>query len=186
MCVIEGCDKPSRRGPETMCEMHYMRMYRHGSLDKKLKAKEFEHSGGYILAPANGHPLSRGDSHHYKHRMGYYDAHGEGPFCCKWCGCEVTWSTLHIDHLDDNPKNNDISNLAASCARCNQKRGQHKIRDSWRKKVGITAHGKTLTLNEWADELGISRTSIVWRLKNGWSLDKALSQGRGITGPKKS
>lgn len=185
MCSADGCEKPNRPGRSGLCEMHYMRMYRNGTLDKKITAKAFEHSGGYILIPARNHPLAKGDSHHYEHRIVYFDANGVGPFECHWCSKEVTWETLHIDHLDDDKKNNALANLVASCPVCNQARGQYKIQNTWRKKTGLTALGETLTMNEWAEKIGVSRQSLIWRLKNGWTLEKALTEGPGKTGPKK-
>jgi hypothetical protein len=47
----------------------------------------------------------------------------------------------------------------------------------------VTFNGETLTLNEWAARLGISGVSLKWRLNNGWSLDMALTEPRGISGP---
>jgi len=91
---------------------------------------------------------------------------------------------MHIDHLDDDKKNNDVSNLVASCPECNQKRGQYKIQNSWRKRVGVTALGTTKTMNEWAKHAGISRQSLINRLKLGWSFEDAITRPRGKFGPK--
>jgi len=41
----------------------------------------------------------------------------------------------------------------------------------------ITFDGRTQTLVEWAEETGIHRRTIIWRLKNGWSDEKALTRG---------
>lgn len=38
----------------------------------------------------------------------------------------------------------------------------------------ITIHGKTQTVSEWADEIGISRGAMQNRLRYGWSEDKLL------------
>lgn len=184
MCTVEGCEKPGRGAGNGMCEMHYMRMYRNGKTDRKITPKNIEHSGGYVLIPARGHALALGSSHHYEHRVVYYDAHGAGPFKCHWCGTDVTWNTLHIDHLDDNKKNNDVANLVPSCPTCNQSRGKHKIRKTWRSKTGLTVFGETLTLNEWAAKAGISRQSLISRLKSGWDIERAVTEGRGKTGPR--
>lgn len=183
MCTVDGCEKEGRRGKDSMCEMHYMRMYRNGHLGKKREPAAFDHSAGYLLVPAAGHPLAGASSHHYEHRVVYYDAHGAGPFDCHWCAKPLSWSSLHIDHLDDDKKNNNIANLVASCPVCNQSRGHEKKLKTWRSKTGVSAFGKTLTLNEWASEMGITRQSILWRLKRGWDVERALSQGRGKTGP---
>ena len=39
----------------------------------------------------------------------------------------------------------------------------------------LTLNGKTLTLKEWCDRLNISQTTIQWRLKAGWPLERTLT-----------
>jgi hypothetical protein len=185
MCTVVGCEIPPRSGSSPYCEKHYIRLYRNGTLEKKNVPVAFEHSHGYVLVPAAGHFLARGSSHAYEHRVVYHKAHGDGPFPCYWCQSSVAWDDLHIDHLDDNKKNNSTDNLVASCAVCNQKRGQHKIQNTWRTKVGITALGMTKTMNEWALYAGISRQSIIFRLKSGLSFEDAITKPKGKTGPRK-
>ena len=184
LCSVEGCEKKARRQSSPYCEAHYMRMYRNGTLDKKIEPKPHMHTHGYVLTPASGHPLARGSSHAYEHRVVYYDAHGDGPFSCHWCKKEVTWGNLHIDHIDDNRANNAIENLVPSCAFCNQQRGRHKAQQTWAKRTGITAFGKTKTLSQWSREYGISRASIQNRIKQGMAPEEAISTPRGKFGPK--
>lgn len=186
-CCVEGCDKPVRTLNTPYCDKHYMRVYRHGSTERQNKAAERKmHSGGYVLVPANGHPLATGrHTSIYEHRKVYYDNHGEGPFNCHHCGVEVTWDTLHIDHLDDNKTNNVIGNLVPSCPVCNQQRGHHKQAQKMRAAgVLLTAFGRTMCVSEWARELGVSHNSINARLKSGWSVERAVSTPRGKFGPK--
>lgn len=177
-CKVEGCNKHANRVGAGLCEMHYARLRRNASLDLVKPAPEvLEHSHGYLLDYAPGHPLetANGKGRVYQHRRVYYDAHGAGPFNCFHCGAVVVWGALHIDHLDDNKQNNTISNLAASCPVCNQQRGKQKMVDTLRVRYGVTAFGKTQTLNEWAAEYRISRPAIVDRLKRGWSAEDAIS-----------
>ena len=184
MCTVAGCELPSRRLSSPYCEKHYMRWYRNGSLDKKVQPSAFEHSNGYVMIPASGHFLSRGASHAYEHRIVYHGLHGDGPFSCHWCQQQVTWDDLHIDHLDDNKKNNLGENLVASCPTCNQKRGQYKMKNTWRSKTGVEAFGMKKTMNEWAVHSGLSRQAIISRIKKGWSFEDAVTKPRGKFGPK--
>jgi len=184
-CSVEGCSNHANRVSYVLCEKHYGRLRRHGSTDlaQRYKDGKLEHSGGYLLVYAPDHPVAT-FSRAYEHRVVYYDNYGEGPFECHHCGTEVSWDTLHIDHLDDNKKNNDISNLVASCPTCNQARGRHKMVKSQRSKgINIEFNGVTKHVSEWANDLGISRTSLVSRLKK-WPKERALTEPRGKFGPK--
>lgn len=44
-----------------------------------------------------------------------------------------------------------------------------------RRNVSLTMHGRTQLLCEWADELGLKRTTISQRLVHGWSVEHALT-----------
>lgn len=184
-CSVDGCDMEANRKGAGLCEKHYMRQRRNGTTKTQYeRAEEFSiHSHGYVLAKAKGHVLSRGGARAYAHRLAFYEANGEGPFSCHWCGVRVTWADMHVDHLDDDKKNNDPRNLVSSCPVCNQQRGHHKQVATNRAKTGIEFNGEKLTPNEWASRLGISRPALVFRLKNGWPLERALTEGRGVTGP---
>lgn len=178
-CKVQGCAKHANRVGAGLCEMHYYRLRRNGSLDLiETTHPVLEHSNGYLIDYAPGHPLetANGNGRVYQHRRIYYDAHGAGPFNCIHCGTVVTWGTLHIDHLDDNKQNNTLGNLAASCLICNTQRGREKMKATLRNRCGITAFGKTQTLNEWAAEYRISRPAINDRLKRGWSIEDAISK----------
>lgn len=41
----------------------------------------------------------------------------------------------------------------------------------------VTWRGRTLTIQEWGETLGIKPNTIVHRLRRGWALDRALSKG---------
>ena len=45
-----------------------------------------------------------------------------------------------------------------------------------RNNVHLTANGKTQTMSEWARELGVNHTAIVYRLKAGWSVERAVTE----------
>lgn len=185
-CSVEGCGMEANRKGARLCEKHYMRQRRNGNTKSQYeRAEEFSaHSGGYLLAKAKGHPLSLGGMRAYAHRVAFHEANGEGPFSCYWCGVGVSWADMHVDHLDDDKHNNDPKNLVASCPVCNMQRGHHKQVATNRAKTGIEFNGEKLTANEWAARIGISRMALLYRLKNGWPLERALTEGRGVTGPK--
>lgn len=48
----------------------------------------------------------------------------------------------------------------------------------------LTFRGETKALPDWADEVGIARSVILGRLKNGWSVEQALT--RPVMRPKKA
>lgn len=50
----------------------------------------------------------------------------------------------------------------------------------------ITYQDKTLTVGQWADELGVSNSFIYARLNHGWSVEDALTKPRYYHPPKRS
>ena len=187
LCCVDKCGRPATRISSQMCEKHYYRKRRNGTTEYIGNAipGNLEHYHGYVLQAAPGHPVALGSHRVYQHRVAYYDAHGEGPFICHWCGVLVTWKDMHVDHVDSNPQNNNLSNLVSSCARCNQERGHDKMRKTILEKHGITVHGRTLTLTQWAKELGVARSALQFRIKAGWPIDRVFSHPKGATGPKR-
>lgn len=186
VCEAPGCDLKPRSNVSPYCEMHYMRLRRGGTLEKRLTAQErIVHSGGYIIVRKPEHPLSDKGGRVYEHRFVFYEAYGEGPFKCHVCGAQQTWATMHIDHLNDNRADNKIENLAAACPVCNQARGRHKSKASHRANGRqLTVGTQTKCVSEWAEEAGISRTSLMLRLRNGWAPSIAVSAPAGTSGPK--
>ena len=193
-CAVQGCHMDAVRVGHGLCEKHYMRMRRADEPkpipkmkvepEPRIIPEVLSDKAGYILQMAPDHPLRTGASKRVRqHRVVYYNAHGDGPFDCHWCKKAVTWKTLHIDHVDDDKTNNALSNLVASCPRCNQQRGFPKAMATKRAKTGVTIDGVCRTLNEWSDLAGISRTSIIRRMKLGWDAKDAVFKPRGKTGP---
>ncbi|MBK9496656.1 MAG: HNH endonuclease [Xanthomonadales bacterium] len=168
------------------CMMHYYRIRRNGQLDLPTKdiPELTDHSGGYRLKYHPNHPLSRNHSRVYEHRFVYHAEHGDGPFKCYHCADVVTWDDMHVDHLNDQPDDNRIENLAASCPECNMKRGAWKVKTTHRQKSvrQITWQGVTRCASEWAELLGLRAASFQWRLKH-WPLERVMTEPRGSTGP---
>lgn len=116
---------PSRGG--TLCEKHYMRLHRHGYDKQPESGRACYSSGGYVVEYYPQHAIANKNGTIYQHRRVYYDVHGDGPFACHWCGCVVTWKTLHVDHFNNNKTDNAPNNLLAACEPCNHMRG-HAIK----------------------------------------------------------
>lgn len=144
-------------------------------------------SSGYVMVFAPNHPLARRRTarYEYEHRIVFYNTHGEGPFRCYWCGRQIDWMTMHVDHLDKNRSNNEPGNLVSSCPVCNQGRGRGQMVETMRRRRGRTLRLGEIekTVSEWARALGISRSSIVARLSAGWPIQRALTEPRGKFGP---
>lgn len=192
-CTVEGCDRPANRKALGLCELHFSRHRRRGSFD--LPAEHWRVAGrkgryptgdGYVrMVAPEGHPLADARGTILEHRFVYHRNHGDGPFACHWCGKEVTWATLHIDHLNDVRNDNSPANLVASCSICNPKRGFHKSLASNRARgLNLTLNGERLPIGVWAERLGIRKESLKWRLRSGWPLERALTERRGHFGPK--
>lgn len=190
ICTAAGCIDKVRSAGCPYCEMHYGRLRRNGTLEKVNVPHVQIHSQGYILVPSVQHPLvqKHAGCMEYEHRIIYYDVHGKGPFECYWCGEEVDWGTLHIDHLNESKKDNSPDNLVASCPVCNLKRGRHRMVIKMREKYAtwIEFNGQRRTAAEWAETIGISRGALKQRIKSGWPLERALAELRSATGPMSS
>lgn len=185
-CTVPECDKPANRKGACLCEAHYMRKRRHGTTDKIVpNTGPILHSQGYLLDYAPGHALRRSSVRMYQHRVVFFDQHGTGPFNCHWCGCVVTWEDMHVDHVDDDKQNDDLSNLVASCAICNQARGRWKMVAAYRERFGVTIRGEKRTWNEWAAFVDIARNAIHERIKKGMSIEDAVFTPRGVHGPQR-
>jgi len=183
-CKEIGCTNKANRKGAGLCEACYMRLRRKGTTDYKSLPYRLNHPAGYVWLREPDHPLSDSRGLVYEHRYVFYEANGSGPFKCYWCGIEIKWDCMDVDHLDDNKANNDISNLVASCHKCNSRRGTWKMvrarREQW---TQITYKGTTKTGSEWARELGLSRSGFMWRIER-WPIDVVMSTPHGKTGPK--
>ena len=182
ICSVDCCSNPARSESAEYCEKHYYRMRRNGTLTLQVDAnpppEATKHSEGYVLQYVPGHPLQSSPGRRvYQHRVAFYDERGAGPFECHVCGSDVTWSTMHVDHLNDVVDDNRIENLAPACPTCNQSRGSHKMASTNRAKSDyqITFNGTTKCLAEWARDVGISNVGLRERLRRGWSVDRALT-----------
>ena len=181
ICSVKKCiDSAYSKG---FCQKHYTRQWRNGSTDKtRIKKDFYVHSKGYIILNKEGHRLSDKMGRVYQHRYVYFEENGEGPFNCNWCNKAIDWSILHIDHVDEIKDNNDISNLVASCHRCNCRRSSYKIHEAGKMRSGIEFNGVIYSVQELADIKGVHQTTIRNRMKTMTiyeTMDKPI-KNRGV------
>ena len=115
-CTVDGCNSPPRTTFSKYCEVHNARLRRNGHFDRVMEAHRLEHTAGYVLIPALGHPMAVGHSHAYEHRVVFFDAHGPGPHACHVCGREATLADIDVDHLNEVKADNRLENLGPSMA----------------------------------------------------------------------
>jgi hypothetical protein len=156
--------------------MHYGRIRRNGHLEPIRKRRHY-HTGGYVeIGLEKDHPLiaarARKGYFEYEHRVVFFNTNGFGPFLCHWCSRQVTWETMHVDHLNDIKTDNDIGNLVPSCPLCNLARGREKLLA--RCGVWLERGGVGDTQSGWARRLGISLGTVRYRVKH-WGIERALS-----------
>ena len=192
-CSVAGCGITVRSSGSGFCEKHYMRKRRRGSLRRMLEDSpppaEATHSHGYVVEYLPLHPLwGETQGRIYQHRRVFFDAHGKGPHSCHWCSKPLEWSEMDVDHLNAVRDDNEPTNLVASCPACNKDRARPKLAHVTRQRAvhRYTHEGLTLTAQQWATKIGISRASLMARINAGWPLGRALTEGRGPTGPRRA
>jgi hypothetical protein len=104
---------------------------------------------------------------------GYKDYGGRGIRCL--------WETFEAFYHDMGPrpdptytierKENNGHYCRANCIWLPRSEQAHNKRNN----IHLTFHGKRLTLAEWERELGICTGLLSWRLKNGWTPERALT-----------
>lgn len=181
-CKVEGCDRGARYKAACLCQKHYFRIRRNGHIDIRKAKSRIEDDRGYQYLRAPGHPLlTKGQVYVSEQRIVLYAAIGPGPMVCELCGCGMTWKTCQVDHIDENPRNNERSNLRPLCRRCNTRRGiSAPVEWSWTSSIEFD--GRRMTAAEWARDprVNVSGTTILRRKRDGQSDEQALF-GRKVT-----
>lgn len=177
-CRVDGCGKKARYTTAQVCQTHYFRLWRNGTLDIVRKpARPRIYERGYTFVHAPHHPLtSPGQIYIAEHRAVLYEKIGPGPMSCELCGVSMTWKTCQSDHIDQNRANNDPSNLRPLCRRCNVWRSMPPAKDRLANVKVLTFDGISQSAHEWSRDPRVKVTSatIRRRLQAGMSDEDAL------------
>lgn len=77
---------------------------------------------------------------------------------CDRTECSYNWDAKHVPQR---------------CPKCKSRRWNRPARISTREP--ITFNGETMTVSQWSRKLGLSRSVIPWRMKQGWPIEQVLS-----------
>lgn len=177
ICKVKDCKKEAMYKGEKLCQMHYFRKMRNGHFklkgfrehgEPRQRKKRIIDDRGYTTVYADGHPLADSKGTVREHRLVYFNQINSSPDSCEMCQSAITWESLHIDHIDNNPENNAPENLRALCRGCNVFRAHNP------KSMGkhfLTIGDKTLTAAAWARQPGVKVAghTIIRRKQNGAS-----------------
>lgn len=185
-CKIDGCDRNAQYKTAQLCQMHYFRIRRNGTVEKVLERKKrlIGHSRqprivmpgkGYIRLYEPSHPLADTQGYVSEHRKVVYSRMGESLNCCELCGKPVTWKDVHIDHIDKNVQNNSPENLRPLCRPCNTFR-DYPPQTSISGRISVTYNNETKTPEEWSRHPGVvvGGHVIRHRIAAGMSVEEAL------------
>lgn len=170
-CKIDECGRDAMYAAQQVCQKHYFRFMRTGSyeLGPVTNGEPIVTPNGYVRIYAPEHPLaSAGRPRVFEHRVVVYDDVGPGEHPCELCGKVVTWATLHIDHIDEDRRNNIRTNLRVTCRGCNTSR---TTRGPFYELDGVS---KSAT--QWAAEPGVTVSAHQFkiRLRKGMTVREAL------------
>lgn len=174
-CKIDGCTKPAMYIEQRVCQKHYFRFMRNGRYELEPRSLRIENDAGYQLLWAPAHPLANKIGYVFEHRAVVYADIGCAPMACEMCGVCLTWKTCKVDHIDEDVRNNQLSNLRPTCNRCNTGRGKTRP-STWSRTHKITHDGLTLTPAEWARDprVEVAGRTIVLRKSRGATDEEAL------------
>lgn len=171
-CCVEGCHREARYVESGLCQTHYHRMWRNGTLELKPVSRKYRRSNpaGYQQIYVGDHPLGHHNGYIYEHRKVVFDKYGWNLPSCEICGNDVNWETCHVDHIDKDVTNNSADNLRAICRGCNTSRTER----STIKKYEMD--GEVLSITEWSKKPGVQvgRSQLKARIEKGMSIKDAL------------
>lgn len=119
-CLVPGCESTHKgRG---FCQKHLNRRRKGLPLLGPIKTLNPKR---YRVVTRRGHQIAMRNGRVYEHRLVLFDAVRGASLPCFWCGEPVHWlaetseQALHVDHLDHDRHNNQVTNLRPSCPSCN-------------------------------------------------------------------
>lgn len=178
-CKGDGCDRDAMYKGLQLCQKHYFRLRRTGKTVPRKKKTEYKRiitPNGYVRVHIDGHPLADSKGSVFEHRAVAYDSRGGEISSCELCGMvDIDWDTCHVDHIDENPANNEPRNLRVTCIGCNTCRTR-KPAYTYGGRISVTYGGETKTPEEWSRDprINITGATIRRRKKMGWSDERAL------------
>lgn len=173
-CRVGGCDRDANQYPKLqLCQKHYFRVWRNGTTDIKQPTARggkyrYQDARGYFFLKKPNHPLADSTGCVWEHRYVYHK-HNPNIDSCEICGKELSWETVHIDHIDNDPTNNSLDNLRPLCIACNTFRDRPLTSGC---KHIFTIDGVSMSAHSWAarDDVKVSGHTIIRRRRNhGWS-----------------
>jgi 5-methylcytosine-specific restriction endonuclease McrA len=114
---------------------------------KKKDAESFQkikHTARYVVANRLRRHLRRSRERKFPKQLNYFEwiskVKSKRNFVCYWCKEKKSTKHLHIDHIVPISKGgtNDVSNVCASCASCNMRKGSKTLKE-WASKIGVLA-----------------------------------------------
>jgi len=180
-CKAHDCDRDAIYGTLQLCQKHYFRYWRRGTLetiaDERIKATglsrkyRIQNPAGYQRIYEPTHTLANSDGYVYEHRFVAYKKYGDNLPACLMCGANINWDNCHIDHIDEDVTNNNIENLRPVCRGCNTTR---TVRT--KNVIPLTYNGVTKTVAEWArdESVNVAYNTILRRMRNGFSAHDCL------------
>lgn len=145
-CRIDGCERAA--AVRDLCKLHDRRQRQYGDPLALTPPRQKRPVKRYRRVYEPGHPLANREGAIGENRYVLFNAIGEGPHPCHWCGKPVHWRTgsaaiknLVVDHLDHDKLNNSASNLVPACNPCN---GHRLAGDAWEPWTPGTPVGRSL------------------------------------------
>ena len=171
LCEVEGCENIHRGNG--YCSKHYARFSKHGDVNvtERIIGHDVASHELYFSFKSIFHRCNNPKNPKYK------DYGGRGIKVCE------RWSErdgfLHfLEDMGERPEgmsldriDNNSGYAPENCRWATQKEQCNNRRDT----IKVEFNNKTQSLQEWADEVHLSRTTIFNRLKRGWDFEEAIT-----------